>query len=259
VAYLPQYDLWLDGTAEYAGSRELPLEDQGAIALTVSPDGQAQLRRIPVTRADQNYTRRTVYARIRTDGNINFSGSAYIRGEDAPGLRREYELPERQRQAFRDHLAEIFPSVRLDDVQVDGANDLEQDIQVNFRGTLDTFAGQKVLALAASWMRRAYVQQLAPLASRRQPLVLPAPWTTEEEIHFTLPDGAVVRSMPRNTTLDTPFGAATLQFEQRGDELVVRTSVQFRKVRIAVEEYGAFREFCSELERAFRGEVKIGL
>ncbi len=259
VAYLPRHDLWLDGTAEYAGSRELPLEDQGALALTISAGGQSQLRRIPVTRPDQNYTRRTVYARIRSDGTIHFSGSAYIRGEDAPGLRREYELPERQRQAFRDHLAEIFPSVRLDDVQVDGADDLEQDINVNFRGTLDTFAGQRVLALTASWMRRAYVQQLAPLVSRRQPLLLPAPWTTEEEIHFTLPEGTVLQALPPNSTLDTPFGAAALQFEQRRSEIIIRTSVQFRRVRIRVEEYGAFRDFCDELERAFRSEVKVGL
>jgi transglutaminase-like putative cysteine protease/Tfp pilus assembly protein PilF len=259
VAYLPQYDLWLDGTAEYAGSRELPLEDQGAMALTVAADGSAQLRRIPVTTAEQNYTRRTVQARIGPNGVIHFSGSAYIRGEDAPGLRREYEVAERQRDAFRDHLAEIFPSVRVEDVQVDGANDLEQDITVNFRGALDTFRGRQALSLAASWMPRSYVQTLAPLASREEPLLLPAPWTTEEEIHFALPAGATVQSLPGNTLLETPFGSAALRFEQRGREVVIRTSVQFRKVRISTAEYAAFRDFCDQIERAFRGEVKVGL
>ena len=65
--------------------------------------------------------------------------------------------------------------------------------------------------------------------------------------------------MPGNTLLDTPFGAATLQFAQRGRQLVIRTSVQFRQVRIPVAQYGAFREFCNELARAFRGQVKVEL
>ena len=43
IVYVPKYELWLDGTAEYAG-RELPLEDQGALTLTVSLSGAAQIR-----------------------------------------------------------------------------------------------------------------------------------------------------------------------------------------------------------------------
>ncbi len=259
VAYLPGYSLWLDGTAEYAGPRELPLEDQGAMALTVGADGHAQLRRIPVTTADENFTRRTVQARIQPDGIIQFSGTAYSRGEDAPGLRREYQVVERQRDAFRDHLAEIFPTVRLEDVEVDGANDLGHAVTVNFRGELDTFAGRASISLGASWLPRAYLQTLAPLVSRTQPLVLPAPWTTEEELHFALPAGARLDAIPADTALDTQFGSAHLRFEQHGREIVVRTSVQFRKLRIAPSEYAAFRAFCGEVERAFRGEVKIGL
>src|SRR5205085_2333959 len=49
VAYLPDHDLWLDGTAEYASTRELPLDDQGALAVTISDPGTATLRHIPAS------------------------------------------------------------------------------------------------------------------------------------------------------------------------------------------------------------------
>jgi hypothetical protein len=258
IVYLPKYKLWLDGTAEYSGSTELPLDDQGATALTVAAEGTATLRQIPVTQPGDNYTRRTVRAQVRPDGHIVFTGVAYTRGEDAPGLRREYESPERQRDAVQNSLAQIFPSVLLDHVQVQGANDLEHPVTVEFRGEVNTFAGQVSIPLAASWMPRSYVQQLAALTSRTEDLLLPAPWTTEEELHFELPDQARVR-MPSDTILNTPYGTARLQYVRNGRELVVRTSVQFRKLRISPEEYGQFRDFCQQIERAFHDEIKVEL
>ena len=259
VAYIPKYDLWLDGTAEYAGSHELPIDDQGAQALTVSLDGSAQLRRIPVTLPMENYTHRQVRAELRPDGRIQFTGSAYTRGEDAPGLRREYEVTERQSTNFRNRLAEVLPAVRLDSVEVNGAHDLESDVIVNFSGNLDANAGRKSVTLTPSWMMRSYVQTLAPLASRTQDLVLPAPWTTEEELHFVLPGGARIQELPQDTNLETPFGVASVRYQRQGDELLVKTSVQFRKLRITPAEYSAFRNFCTQVENAFHSEIKVGL
>jgi cellulose synthase operon protein C len=257
VVYVPRYDMWLDGTAEYAGSRELPLDDQGAMALTVAQNGDAQLRRIPVTLPMENYTHRQVTAQVQRDGRIQFTGSAYTRGEDAPGLRRDFEVRERQRDSFRTRLAEVLPSVRLEQVQVEGATDIERDVVVTFSGELDTFAGRRSILLAPSWMRRSYVQTLAALSTRTQDLVLPAPWTTEEELHFALPAGARIEAGLQDKVLETPFGAAVLRYQRKGDELVITTSVQFRKLRITPAEYGAFRDFCAEIENAFRNEIKV--
>ena len=259
VAYIPKYDLWLDGTAEYAGFHELPLDDQGAMALTVNLNGTTNLRRIPVTLPMQNYTHRVVRAEVQTDGKIVFNGSAYTRGEDAPGLRREYEVAERQRDTVRANLAQVYPSVKVDAVHVDGAHDLERDINVNFSGSLDTFAGQKSLDLVPSWLPHKYVNSLAPLATRTVQLQLPAPWTTEEELHFTIPQDAAISRVPENWRYDTPFGTAVIRYELRGRELVVTTSVQFRKLRIEATEYAGFREFCRNVENAFHQEIKVRL
>jgi len=259
IVYVPKWDLWLDGTAEYAGSRELPLADQGAMALVVGLNGSSTLRRIPNTEPEDNFTRRTVRARVTGGGTVEFAGTAYTRGEEAPGLRREYEIPERRRDFFRSSLAEVLPSVRVDDVRVDGANDLERDVHVDFRGTLDTFAGKSVISLSPSWMKRFYVQTLAPVAIRQQDLLLPAPWITEEELRFELPAGASITSVPSDTNLATPFGSASIRYEKQGRELIVSTSVRFSKLRITPAEYGAFRQFCRDLERAFRQEAKVKL
>ena len=259
IAYVPRYDLWLDGTAEYAGPRELPIDDQGAMALTVAADGQSKLRNIPVSSADDNYTERVIDAQLGSDGVIRFSGTASTRGEDAPGLRRDFEVTERQRDSVRERLAEVFPTVHIDDVSVEGAHDLDSDVTVEFRGALDTFAGHRTLSLAASWMPRGYVERLAPLATRTQDLLLPAAWTTDEELRFSLPQGASVASVPQDSKVETSFGWAALHFEQRPGQLIVHTQVQFRSTRLTPQQYPEFRAFCGEIEQLFRSEAKVVL
>jgi hypothetical protein len=108
-------------------------------------------------------------------------------------------------------------------------------------------------------MPRSYVQTLAPLATRSQDLLLPAPWITEEELHFVLPAGARLPSVPQDRILEARFGSARFHYERRAHELIVRTSVQFRQLRISPADYQAFRDFCDALEAGFRSEIKVVL
>ncbi len=258
IVYVPGQDLWLDGTAEYAGARELPLDDQGATAFTVDAAGSAALRHIPLSGPLDNYSRRSVVARIQGDGTVHFSGNSYTRGEDAPGLRRGYEVAERQLDFFRNRLAEVLPSVKVDDVHVDDA-DLEHDVTVNFRGVLDPGRGKRSLALTSSWLPQQFAQNMTPLATRTEALLLPAPWTAEEEIRFELPAAASFSAVPNDVLLETRFGSASVRYERRSNALIVRTYVQFRQLRITPQEYGAFRDFCAGVERAFHAEVRVAV
>jgi cellulose synthase operon protein C len=258
IAYVPQFDLWLDGTADYYGLRELPLDDQGAMALTIDPHGTAQLRTIPVSHPSDNITSRTVQAVIRANGAIDFTGTSTTRGEDAPALRRDFEVQERQRESMRKGLAELFPTVKLDTVAVE-ADDSDHPVQVRFAGTLDLFQGQHTIDLRTTWMQRDYLQKLALLSSRTQDVQLGSPWTTQEEFHFRLPAGAEVAQLPQDSTLKTSFGSAHMHVALVNREIVVRSEVQFVRTRIEAAEYAQFRSFCADLEQAFRREIRVVL
>jgi transglutaminase-like putative cysteine protease len=258
IVYVPKYDLWLDGTAEYAG-RELPLEDQGALALTVNLNGSAHLRRVPMSRAADNYTKHTIRATLSSAGVIQFSGSTVTRGEDAPGLRHDLAVREQQLDTFRRELAEVFPTVEVDRVAVRGAEVLSSGVSVDFHGALNSFEQKRLVSLSSSWMPRSYIAALAAASTRTQDLVLPSPWTTEEEIHIALPEGAEVSSMPRDQNLSAAFGSLRLRYRKSGNEIVVQSHVEFEKERVSAQEYPAFRQFCSQAERSFRNEITVSL
>jgi transglutaminase-like putative cysteine protease len=258
IVYVPKYELWLDGTAEYAG-HELPIQDQGALALTVNLGGPAQLRRVPMSHAGDNYTKHTIRAVLSSQGVIQFSGSTVTRGEDAPGLRHDLAVREQQLDTFRRELAEIFPTVQIDRVAVRGAEELSSAVSVDFQGALNFFEQKRVVSLSSSWMPRSYVAALAAASTRIQDLVLPSPWTTEEEIHIALPAGAEVTTLPRDQNLSGSFGSVRLHYKKSGNEIVVQSHVEFEKTRVGAEDYPAFRQFCSQVERSFRNEITVSL
>jgi cellulose synthase operon protein C len=258
IVYIPQYKLWLDGTAEYAGS-ELPQEDQGAMALTVSLDGAARLRQIPVSTTAENYTKRTIHAELTPQGVIHFNGSTLTRGKDAPRLRRDLAVREQQLGQFRERLAEVFPTIQVDSVAVHGTEDLGPQVSVDFAGALNAFQHKSVVTLNSSWMSRSYVSALAPTGTRTQDLVLSLPSTTEEEIHVDLPSGSVVRQLPKDQEIRTSFGSVRLHYAKSAHEIVIQSHLEFEKSRINVQEYPEFRQFCTALERGFRSEIVVGL
>lgn len=258
IVYVPKYELWLDGTAEYSG-RELPLEDQGALSLTVSLSGAAQIRHIPMSRAADNYTRHIIRGELSAQGVIQFSGSTTIRGEDAPGLRHDLAIREQQLDMFRRELAEVFPSVQVDSVAVHGAEVLSSSVSVEFQGALNSPQYKRVVSLSSSWMPRSYVAALAGSSTRTQDLVLPSPWTTEEEIHIALPEGAEITSLPHDQNITGAFGSLRLHYKKSAGEVIVQSHVRFEKTRVSAQEYPAFRQFCSQVERSFRNEITLSL
>jgi transglutaminase-like putative cysteine protease/thioredoxin-like negative regulator of GroEL len=258
IVYVPKYGLWLDGTAEYAG-RELPLEDQGALSLTVSLNGAAQIRHIPMSRAADNYTRHVIHGELSAQGMIQFSGSTTTRGEDAPGLRHDLAVREQQLDMFRRELAEVFPSVQVDSVAVHGAEVLSSSVNVEFQGALNSPQYKRVVSLSSSWMPRSYVAALAASSTRTQDLVLPSPWTTEEEIHIALPEGAEVTSLPRDQNITGAFGSLRLHYKKSAGEVIVQSHVEFEKARVSAQDYPAFRQFCAQAERSFRNEITLSL
>lgn len=263
IVYIPKYDLWLDGTADYA-VRELPLDDQGAMALTVGLDGTAQLRYTPMSRAADNYTRHVIQAQLTKQGTIRFSGSTAARGEDAPGLRQELSVREQQLDSWRRDLARVFPSVQVYSVTVRdekwaAEESAEDGINVDFRGDLSSARQKHVVSLSSTWMPRSYAAALAPSSTRSQDLVLFAPWTTEEEIHVALPAGARVAELPHDRSITTSFGSLRLHYRKLPGSILVQSKIEFDQARIAAADYPAFRDFCLTAEHSFRDEIKVEL
>jgi tetratricopeptide (TPR) repeat protein len=257
IVYVPEFDLWLDGTAEFSRLRELPVQDQGVMALTIDSNGEALLRKTPVSTVTDNFSRRTIDATIEADGQIHFSGATYIRGDDAPELRRELDPRDGKLSYVRERLAQVLPAVEVRHVELPQA--FPDAVALSFSGDLSVFQGKSSATLPSSWMRRDYVSTLAPSGTRSQDLLLDAPWSTEEEIHIQIPSGARATQLPRDQVIEAEFGRASVTYKIKDHEITIFSHVEFDQTRVTVAQYNAFREFTVQLEETFHRNITVEL
>src|SRR5207244_12489117 len=120
ILYVPKYELYLDGTAEFHGSGELPPDDRGAEALVVEPDGTgSRIRRTPDTNPADNLDETRARLSLSPDGSAKLDLTASARGPWTAELRRTFESPDERRARAEEQLARAaFPGVKVTAVDV---------------------------------------------------------------------------------------------------------------------------------------------
>ena len=87
IAYVPSLDLYLDGTAEYSGSLELPEMDRGALALQVN-EGNAKIVHLPDPPASASVSAHKVEATLAADGSAQIDWRTDVTGVEELGVAR---------------------------------------------------------------------------------------------------------------------------------------------------------------------------
>ncbi|WP_248341749.1 DUF3857 domain-containing protein [Anaeromyxobacter paludicola] len=259
ISYVPRYDLWLDGTASWSGSRELPSEDRGATVLVVGPDGPPRFGRIPEGRAEENLTVLALDAELRPDGSAALSGDSTVGGGRAPEYRRAYGAEADRKVSFEQAWSRTFPGLSVKTVSLSDLSRLEQDVSMRFTLEVPHLAQRDGdgLAFAPFGEPSPYTEAYAPLSARAFPLVLGDPWENRFRYRYRLPAGWSAAALPEPVKLEAPFGAFEVTWREEQGALVVEGRVAFRVSRVAVADYPAFRGFTAAVDRAMARRVRV--
>ncbi|HZZ86192.1 MAG TPA: DUF3857 domain-containing protein [Anaeromyxobacteraceae bacterium] len=260
ISYVPKYDLWLDGTASYSGSRELPSEDRGATVLVVNPDGPARFGQIPEGRPEENRTELSLEAELRADGSAVLAGDSTVGGGRAPDYRRAYGTEGDRRASFEQAWSRTFPGLEVKTVSASDLTRLDEDVALRF--TLEVpHLGRPDgdgLSFSPFGEQSPYTESYAPLSARRHPLVLGDPWENRFRYRYRLPAGWSAGALPPPSRLDTPFGSFEVSWREEGGSVRVEGRLVFRATRVNAADYPAFRAFTAGIDRAMARRVRVG-
>jgi tetratricopeptide (TPR) repeat protein len=249
IAYVPSLDLYLDGTAEYTGSLELPAMDRGAMALQIN-EGVAKFVRLPNPPAVASVSTHRIDASLSTDGAAQLDWRVEVSGVSAPEWRVRFHAAATRNQRMQQAIDAILPGSEVTGVEAGNLEDVEQKVSLRVRGRAPQFARLEGDAFAVPLGRKEHmIRDYAPLANRKLDVRLSAQWTEEDDWTVHLPPLAKVRTAPASARGTSPFGSYALDVESTGNVLRVRTTVSLVKTRIAVAEYPAFRAWCEEVDR----------
>jgi tetratricopeptide (TPR) repeat protein/transglutaminase-like putative cysteine protease len=262
IAYVPSLDLYLDGTAEHTGSTELPVMDRFAIGLQIN-EGKPKLVRLPQPPPEASITRRKAELVLGADGSAQVSLDVLVNGAYAPEWRQRYLAEGTRRERAQRDLGGELGALELPagkgGLEVNDLNDEEQPVKIRARGKAPGFARREgdALSVPAGPSHR-LVADYASLSRRTLDVDLHALTQRDDEWTIRLPAGTRVIRAPVPAQLDTPYGRFSVTFEEGQGRVVVKSSLAFKKARIAPSEYAAWRAFCEAVDRAFGQRMTVG-
>jgi cellulose synthase operon protein C len=258
IAYVPKYDLYLDGTAEFAGTGELPSQDQGVPALILF-DGKGKFLRTPVAPATANHVSRSLRVQLQPDGGARVEETVRVAGQAAAEWRQHYQSPGQRRERYEKAMNSAFPGARVGSLEMPGIDDLERPVEVRGVVTAPAVArangAARVVRLGAreSELTRAY----ARLSQRQFDLLMGYPWELEEEFLYQLPPGWQVRGLAGPRQIASRFGAFRLTVEQRGNAVQVRYHLDINRHRFTRAEYQELRGFLVDIDATLNQGIAI--
>ncbi len=259
ITYVPQLDWYLDPTAEFNGSRELPHQDQGAMALVVHPDGQTQLTTLPLSSPRDNLNASDYQARIDRDGRLVMEGQEWFYGARAAELRRELEEQDDRTRLIERQLAQVFPGVRIQAFEVSDLTSLEKPVRYDYRFEVPKYGqlkGDRLLVPVALYQHEVS-QAYAKLADRQHAIRLPHAWETNNKIRYRLPEGARITRLPEGIDVDTPYIALRQTVRRVEGGFETDDTVTLKRREIPADAYAEFREACLAIDRAMQRKVEI--
>jgi len=264
IAYVPKFDLFLDGTAEYTGMSELPAMDRGAYGLVVKAGGEAKLVRLPEPGAEATARTRRIELTVGDSGPSGIEARIETTGAVASDWRQRFHALATQRARVTEELGAEFGGLTLAPgaagLEVNDLENIEQAVKVRFKGksaAMSRSAGSDLAFSVAPTSN--LVARFAPLSSRKHDVKLPFSQSYDDEWTVKIPAGNVVRQVPADKSVQGPFGQLELKSEVAQGKATVRVKLRFTKTRVKPDEYAAFRAFCEQVDRALGERVVVGV
>jgi transglutaminase-like putative cysteine protease len=249
IAYVPSLALYLDGTAEYTGSLELPAMDRGALALQVD-DGTATLVRLPDPPASASVASLDVDASLGSDGSAQLDWRADVVGVEAPEWRVRFHAEATRTQRAQQLMASLFPGSNVTGVHDATLENIEDHARLGIRVRAPHFARMDTGTLVVPVGPKEHmVRDYAPLRTRTSDARLAGQWTRRETWSIRLPPGSRLQAVPSPVRDTGPFGSVVVATRSAGNTLYVTTVVTVARTRVSAAEYPAFRAWCQRVDR----------
>ncbi|MGH9487643.1 MAG: DUF3857 domain-containing protein [Terriglobales bacterium] len=284
IVYVPDLHLYLDGTAEYNGTRDLPAGDQRAFVLRipiandlagVDPvQGQALAASLPssgsaaaplapqVTPEEAptaNVSARDLNGQLDAQGNLHFQMDLVLIGGNAPMYRAAMEIPDRQAGALQAMLHDRLPGINVESATVTNEHQWNKPLEINFEGTIPGFAtvNGKTLLVPRQIVPRSWLPRMASLSQRSTDVLSGPPQILIEQMHLALPAGYRVQGLPAASDLHPPFAGFQASARVNGNTLTLGSRVEVKQSLISPGEYAAYRNFWAHVDQALGRPIAL--
>ena len=237
--------LMFDPTDEHTPFGELPLDEQGSLALVVHPQTTA-LARLPLLPTERHATNRAVTGTLAANGALTVSVEERYTGSAATvarGLRSGLDA-ESYRELLTRRVGASIPRARIS-----GITQPSTEPTLAFTAEAPSFA-QDSGSLVLVPMPFELNSLAIPAGSERRTPVLLEPHVVSETVQLTLPAGLIVDEVQTPVRIESPFGRYSLEFTAVEGSLQARRRLEVPMQRIEPARLPEARAFFERVRRA---------
>jgi tetratricopeptide (TPR) repeat protein len=259
---------WIDTTASLAGWDFLPRDDRDRLCYLVDEKGAIRRVRTPPLTADGNRIEQTTHVWVGADGSSRCERETIAHGSAASAQRDTFlEVPagERRRQVTAE-LQDANSRTRLIHLHINEAElrDYDKPVAVrmafeianHFTGgperegsVADSKVWNKLLGYNLDYERTAALNLSQPFESRHR-------------YHIHLPPAYYVESVPRDTTVRTPWAEFTRTVKVPDNtgsvrEIEIEFHLRLNKGVIEPADFEDYRRFHEEVNGAYRASLTL--
>jgi tetratricopeptide (TPR) repeat protein len=259
IAYVPSLDLFLDGTAEFHGTHDLPSADRVADVLVVEPNGGSRFLVTPEAQSVDNQSSLELTVSLKPDGSAELKGRTVTQGQGAPEQRRAFQSAGSRKAILEQQWAQSFPGAQVSSVNVSDTTRLEEPLTLDFQLLAPRFSevlpgGLRFFPLGAG---RAFTQVLAPLSERKTDAMFHGVWVNRFSVTFEPPANYALQTIPEEFDDASDFGRVQLKVSVVNGKPTVAAEVSLAKARITAAEYPKFRAWLLRLDQALNRKLTL--
>ena len=259
ICYVPEFDLYLDGTAEYSGTSELPFGDQGAPIMVVNKDKREFLT-TPVFGPDVNTNTDVYNVSLDEEGGILIEGKRDLKGQFNGYYRQQFQEEKTRKQNLEKSWRQNVPNAELEELEFSDLKNLEKEVSYTYRLKAGNFATKNddgSMSLKPFFGGYDLTKTYASLSERKYDLVLDFPWIGSKTVKYKLPEGYSAVEIPMDFHKDTPFASCDITYENNPQGITISMKLVMKADRITVSQYQDFRKFCELFDEKQNEKIRI--
>ena len=263
IAYVPELDLYLDGTAGHNGLRELPSADQNATAVIILDGEGGRPVTTPAQPSSASVRTVAVRATVSADGIASGELSSRQTGLFAPGARSQLEAPDKRLETLSAWYSDLYRGIAISDFTVAPLAPLGAPVETKVSFTGGTWAMRSGSALQLRPVGRDsdISARFAAAARRTQPLDLSQAYRIAEDHDLELPPGRWTSGSPVRYERSSEQLRVVINIEPGPRSLKAHYEFELLAPRIAPAGYPAFRALLAEaealLDRTYGYELEV--
>lgn len=258
IVYVPEEELWLDGTVLHHALEETPFPDLGTLALPVDAFGEKPwpLMRTPEATPQSATLRERQLIALEADGASLVESEVLATGDFAAMERYYFRAKDQPRRILTNRLRNEHADLRITgaDFRAIGLDD--EVVEYSWEGRLANFGrreGERFSLPMGLSVPRFEITE--PVPERELDLLLPHPFTRRLETTLVVPLGFQVVEAPRSMRAECEWGSVEVASRRTRRGLQLDVELTLRGGRVPVARLGELRAFLLEAREALEQRV----